>query len=134
MLAAGDFVLSPIYSPLPGIFGHAAYFDNLVSLGENSFDHALPLDGGLGYQTAIILFFTLLLWCGRMIAATSFMYHRSATGSVTLLGPSAFGSIIIVIASVFISILELFVFHVSPETWLVGPQLLVLSLIGDRFL
>lgn len=134
LAGASDFAYSPIYISVPGVMGHAAYFDNLFTLGPKVIRNSNNLTESILYQPTVILILAICMMCVRI----PFRFSSNSPGSVYLFDASTRCSILsgaaLVFLSITISLVELFVWRVSPETWFVGPQMIVYSaLIGKVF-
>lgn len=123
---SSDVVPSVVYGELPGVFVHAAYFDNLVTLGDRRFKPDLPAGTS---ETAYSLWLT-----GLLAAILCFVHYvdRRAKG-LTFHDKKALKIAVwvMIAASLLIALMEAVVFRTTPEHWLIAPQLIVVSLIGS---
>lgn len=122
---SSDVVPSVVYGDLPGVFVHAAYFDNLVTLGDWRFRPDLPAgasETGYAFWLTGLLAAILCLvhYAERRAKALAFHDQRALKRAVWVMTA----------ASLLIALVEAVVLRTTPEHWLIAPQLVLVSLVG----
>lgn len=115
-----DHVTAPYYGELPGVFAHAAAFDNQVILGSRSYRDELPL--GLTETAYVILAITVLVIVLQTSRIARTLVFPGRVRSLMVDGLTVYAAGIIVAA------IEAAYLRTSPEHWLLTPTLLSASL------
>lgn len=120
--SAGDVARSQVYGSLPGVFAHATFFDNLVTMGSRKFSTWYPF--GLDqftYSVGLILLLSLSLTTLRIIhrihfpnLMTEFWAERACDTTIMLIG-------------LLVAAMEAWLWRTTPEHWFLAPNILVLS-------
>jgi hypothetical protein len=123
--AAIDAVSSPNYGSLPGVFVHAAAFDNLVTWGKESYQDRLPFDlPPARYDVTLIVLLSIVLFASRWIV-------RAAAGAGVLANAcgGVFNVTVAFSAGLALALVEAVFFRTSPENWILAPTIVSVTAV-----
>lgn len=119
-----DYVTTIGYGELPGVFAHAALFDNLVSY-DRPYTGELPFSLGQSAYEVILILWLALMVLGQRLAAR----HIFAVMPLWRWGGLPDHACVIG-ASIAYNLVETTAFRTTPEHWFIAPSLLSFSLVG----
>ncbi len=120
-----DFVESPTYGVLPGVYGHAAALDNMTTYNGRPYQYGRPFKMANDlFDSIYIMLVVTGLFLGRALALIS---RRGRP--IWRVGRAVDFSIIVTLSSA-LAYIEVALFRTSPDNWILGPSLVSFSLLG----